>query len=380
MAHMVAAGHWAMGATGFVFVIFGITWAWINYAWCASAFDTDDWAYRLLTMVQMIGVVIFALGLAPFFHSLEGGEHVDNRTMVLGYVVMRAAMLVQWLRAAAQCPESRTTARLYAVTLAIAQVGWVALGVANTSLGIFLGAAGVLSLVEMSGPYLAETRTNGTPWHAHHIAERYSLLVIVTLGEGVVGAVVSLEALLAAQGWELTTAAFVFASMGLTFGMWWIYFVVPFGEILHHRPERGFVFGYGHIVVFGAIAAVGAGLHVMACYLEAHHDPEEFGWVHISQAGAVLAVALPVMLFFTFLIAIWRYLFRSNDRLHTVEFLLTVATLIGAVALAAAHVSLTVCLLVIALAPAIVVVGYEVAGGHEKQAAALEAESSGSHH
>ena len=78
MAHMVAAGHWAMGATGFVFVIFGITWAWINYAWfaSASAFDTDDWAYRLLTMVQMIGVVIFALGLAPFFHSLEGGEHV----------------------------------------------------------------------------------------------------------------------------------------------------------------------------------------------------------------------------------------------------------------------------------------------------------------
>ena len=62
--------------------------------------------------------------------------------------------------------------------------------------------------------------------------------------------------------------------MGLTFGMWWIYFVVPFGEILHHRPDRGFVFGYGHIVVFGAIAAVGAGLHEMAYYLEAHHDPE----------------------------------------------------------------------------------------------------------
>ncbi len=61
------------------------------------------------------------------------------------------------------------------MTLAIAQVGWVALAVANTSLGIFLGAAAVLSLVEMSGPYLAETRTNGTPWHAHHIAERYSL-------------------------------------------------------------------------------------------------------------------------------------------------------------------------------------------------------------
>jgi len=215
---------------------------------------------------------------------------------------------VQWLRAAQQAPQARAMCRWYAVTLAIAQVGWV-------------------------------------------------LLAVV-----------------ASQGWDLTSAAFVFASMGLTFGMWWIYFAVPFGEILHHRRERSFVFGYGHILLFGAIAAVGAGLHIMAYYLEAQHDPEEFGWVHISQTGAVLAVAAPVMLFFIVLIATWRYLFRSNDRLHNVEFVLTIAVLAGAIALAAAHVSLAVCLLVIALAPAIVVVGFELAG-HESQQAALERET-----
>ena len=96
--------------------------------------------------------------------------------------------------------------------------------------------------------------------------------------------------------------------------------------------------------------------------------------MHISQTGAVLAVAAPVMLFFIVLIATWRYLFRSNDRLHNVEFVLTIAVLAGAIALAAAHVSLAACLLVIALAPAIVVVGFELAG-HESQQAALERET-----
>ena len=37
----------------------------------------------------------------------------------------------------------------------------------------------------------------GTPWHAHHIAERYGLLAIIALGEGVVGTVASLAAVVA---------------------------------------------------------------------------------------------------------------------------------------------------------------------------------------
>ena len=44
-----------------------ISWAWINFSWFASAYDTDDWLFRLLTMVQMVGVLILALGLPAMF-------------------------------------------------------------------------------------------------------------------------------------------------------------------------------------------------------------------------------------------------------------------------------------------------------------------------
>lgn len=69
-AHLIAGGHVAAGLRGFAFAMWAIIWAWINYSWFASAFDTDDWLYRVLTMVQMVGVVILALGLPTMFHSM----------------------------------------------------------------------------------------------------------------------------------------------------------------------------------------------------------------------------------------------------------------------------------------------------------------------
>ena len=291
--------------------------------------------------------------------------------MVLGYVVMRVALLAQWLRAASQSPDRRTVCLRYAATIVLSQVGWVALAIVRTSPRLFFGIAFLIIAVEVGGPLVSETRGVGTPWHAHHIAERYSLLAIIALGEGVVGSVVSLEAVTQANGWDLTAAAFVFASMGITFGLWWIYFAVPFGEILHHHRERGFVFGYGHMVLFGAIAAVGAGLHVVAYVIEAHHDPATYSWVTVTGPGAVTAVAVPVIVFLVTLVLIWRYLFRRNSVQHMAELVLTVAALGAAIALGRAHASLAVCLLVIALAPAVVVIGYEVGGGNENQLAAL---------
>ena len=62
-AHMLAEGHVAVGLTAFVFATFAVCWAWINFTWFASAYDTDDWIYRVMTMVQMVGVLILAFGL-----------------------------------------------------------------------------------------------------------------------------------------------------------------------------------------------------------------------------------------------------------------------------------------------------------------------------
>ena len=80
-----------------------------------------------------------------------------------------------------------------------------------------------------------------TPWNAEHIAERYGLLVIITLGEVILGTVASLNAVVHGEaGWSLDAALLAVAGVGLTFGCWWMYFSVPWAEPLVRHRERAF--------------------------------------------------------------------------------------------------------------------------------------------
>jgi low temperature requirement protein LtrA len=107
LAHGVAVGHGASAAVGFCISMVAIVWAWVNYSWFASGFDNDDWLFRLLTMVQMAGVIVLAIGLPSLFAALEQGGVPTDYVMVAGYVVMRVAVIAQWLRVARGNPEYR---------------------------------------------------------------------------------------------------------------------------------------------------------------------------------------------------------------------------------------------------------------------------------
>ena len=363
-AHQLTENHVGAGLAGFAFSTFAVTWAWINFSWFASAYDTDDWVYRVTTMLQMVGVIILALGIPPVYDSIAEGHHVDNRVLVAGYVVMRVAMVFQWLRAARQDPDHRRACLTYAAFITVAQIGWAAVIIVNTSLTVTIALCLGLIGVEFLGPWVAEKFRGGTPWHPHHIAERYSLLAIIALGEGVVGTVASLSAVIAEQGWTVDTALVAIAGTGLTFGMWWVYFVVPAAPLLHADRSKSFVFGYGHIVIFGSIVATGAGLHVAAYYSE------------LNSVDTVLAVAIPVGIYLLSIFALYMYLVATFDAFHILLLAVAAAVLVGAVALAHAGISMAICLLVVMLAPIVVVIGYELVG-HRHAGDALDRALSG---
>jgi low temperature requirement protein LtrA len=363
LAQLVAEGHYGAGTGAFAFAMFAVLWAWINFSWFASAFDTDDWPYRLATMVQMVGVTVLGLGLPQMFHSIDSGHGIDTRIIVAGYVVMRIAMVFLWLRAARQCPPHRAACLAYAKTIVLAQIGWVTMSFLHLSLVPAVLAFVALLLVELAGPYLAETRHGGTPWHAHHMAERYGLLAIIALGEGVIGTVASLSAVVEAQGWTTDAVLVAVAGMGLTFGMWWCYFLLPVGEILHAHRERSFLWGYGMLPVLAAIAATGAGLHVAALFIE--HE------AHIGPVATVLALAIPVAVYLAGFYLMYSGLFADVDAFHALLGALTAVVLAAGPLLAASGVSMAVCLLVVMLAPVVTVVGYEI-HGHRHVAVALE--------
>ncbi|HET8756913.1 MAG TPA: low temperature requirement protein A [Solirubrobacteraceae bacterium] len=356
LAHFVADDHLWAGISGFVFAAFAASWAWISYSWFASGYDTDDWLFRLATMVQMVGVIVVALGLPPMFESIDHGDALDNGVMVAGYVIMRAALVPLWALVARHDPERAPAARTYIAIIAIAQVGWLALAIAELPVGTAFALFLPLIALEMAGPFIAEGRAR-TPWHPHHIAERYGLLVIITLGEVILGTVAALNALVHGDaGWTVDAALLAVAGVGLTFGCWWMYFSMPWVEPLVRRPGRssGFVFGYGHLAIFAPLAAMGAGVHVAAYALA---DEAE-----ISATGVVLSVVIPFAIFALAFYVVYSTLMHTGDPFHVWLLAATAVVLGVAVALAAAGVSVPVCLLVVMLAPVVTVVGYETLG------------------
>jgi low temperature requirement protein LtrA len=364
-AHALAEGHYAAALFGFGFASFSICWAWINFSWFASAYDTDDWLFRVITMVQMIGVLVLAIGLPRMFASIEHGEHLDNSVMVLGYVIMRVAMVFQWLRAARQDPARRRACLTYAIAISIAQLGWAVLIFVDFSLSVTFILICALALTELAGPILAEHKDGGTPWHAHHIAERYSLFAIIALGEGVVGTVATLSAVIEEQGWTTDAALVCIAGTGLTFGMWWVYYLLPSAQILEAHRNRSFVWGYGQIMIVASIVATGAGLHVAAYFIA--------NKTQIGPIATVLSVTIPVGVFLGSIYALYTYLLDRFDPFHAWLLIATVAVAALAVIAALAGADMAVCLVILMLAPAVTIAGYEMLG-HRHQAEALAQE------
>jgi len=289
--HAVTGHHTAEGLVGYAMVFFAIWWAWMNFTWFASAYDTDDLPYRLTVFVQITGALILAGGVPAMFES-----RAPNVAIVGGYVVMRLALVVQWLRAAKADPERRATALRYACGIALVQVAWVAvLFMEPFRRSVFVA----LAAMELLVPAWAE-RAARTPWHPHHIAERYGLLTLIVFGESILSATSAVQAAMAAGERLASLVPIIAGGMLTVYSMWWLYFDRPADDLLVSF-RRAFLWGYGHYVVFAAAAAVGAGLGVAVDAAGAHAS--------IPPLTAGLAVSVPVAVF---IVCLWLLLDRPE--------------------------------------------------------------------
>ncbi|MFE0764475.1 low temperature requirement protein A [Streptomyces smyrnaeus] len=286
--HALAEGHVGDGLVGYVAVFFAIWWAWMNFTWFASAYDTDDVPYRLLTLLQMAGVLVLAAGVPDAF------QDGDFSVVVVGYVLMRLAMIAQWLRAAAEHPGGRAAALRYAAGIAAVQVGWIARLWAP---GVWAPVTFVVLVVaELAVPAWAESLGRRTTWHPGHIAERYGLFTIIVLGEVILASLAAVQSALTDHGLSATVVLIVLGGLLLVFALWWIYFAGNEAELTSLRTAL--VWGYSHYIVFAALAALGAGLEVALDAVE-HH-------AHLTEQSAGLSVAVPVVVVLLLLGALHR--------------------------------------------------------------------------
>ena len=277
--HGIAEGHAVETLVTYTMVFFGVWWAWMGFTWFASAYDTDDIPYRLLVFVQMTGALIVASGVSRVF-AVQ-----DITLTVIGYIVMRIASTIQWLRAAQADPEHRPAALRYAGGTFLCQIAWVTLVFLPKPLLVPLFFT--LVVVELLIPVWAE-RASPTTWHAHHIQERYGLFTLIVLGESILAASIAIQSSIDAGTMDVNVMAVVVGASLLVYGMWWLYFYQPPRHLMTSLWPA-FIWSYGHWLIFAATAAVGAGLGVVIDQMTHHSE--------ISATGATMAVALPTALF-----------------------------------------------------------------------------------
>ncbi|MDI2035911.1 low temperature requirement protein A [Paenarthrobacter nitroguajacolicus] len=294
--HALTESHILDGLIAYAVVFFGIWWSWMNFTWFATSFATDDWLYRLLTFVQMGGVLVFAAGIGPAFS--DGNYTI----LVLSYVVMRVAMVAQWLRASRLAGDSRRATQLYAAGIGIVQLLWLL----QLALPAVLSAAALIVLIvaELAVPIIAERTGGTTPWHPHHITERYGLFTLILLGESLLASGNAIiEALHdnAALGPLISISVLALVT---TAALWWIYFWPP-----HHESISSFGnslrYGYVHYLVFAAAGALSAGVEVQIDVLTEN--------TKLSTIAASFTFTAPVA---AFVMGIWWIALRDNaDRL-----------------------------------------------------------------
>ncbi|MBN9632486.1 MAG: low temperature requirement protein A [Actinobacteria bacterium] len=294
--HALTEAHIADGLAVYAVVFFGIWWAWMNFTWFATSFDTDDWLYRVLTIVQMGGVLVLAAGIEPAF-----AEH-NFTILILSYVVMRIAMVAQWLRASRATGESRRRATLiYAAGITVVQVLWLlqlALPASISWLALI-----VLIAAELAIPIIAE-RIGSTPWHPHHITERYGLFTLILLGESLLA---SANAIIETIHTGEHVPALISVSaltLIVTAALWWIYFWPP-----HYRAISSFAsslrYGYIHYFVFAAAGALSAGVEIQIDAIT--------GNTRLPALAAAFTLSIPIAVF---ILGIWWIALRQNaDRI-----------------------------------------------------------------
>jgi len=289
-------------------VFFAIWWAWMNFTTFASAYDPQDGVYRLTTLVQIAGALVLAAGVPRAF------DRGDFSVITYGYVIMRLAMVGQWLRAAHSDPPGRSTALRYALGVTVMQVAWIA-RLALPDRWLLPGFL-VIAVAELLLPFWAR-RPKPITWHPRHITERFGLFTIIVLGESVLAASLAVQRALDEGQKPGTLLSIAGSSVVIIFAMWWLYFDRPVHHLLT-SPRVALLWGYGQYLIFAAAAALGAGLAVNVDW--------QTGAAHLGQRAVGYATAMPVAVY---LLAVWALHARPyRRRMVNVAYLVTALLLL----------------------------------------------------
>jgi low temperature requirement protein LtrA len=233
-----------------------VWWAWSAFVWAMNAHDPDELPVRGVLFLAMILTFILALSLPSAF-----GE--EATVFALAYTGVRLLHLCLYVAASRRGNARVAAIAGFAATVAISMALLLTGSVLGDPARIWLWVTA--AAIDYAGPaWLTRERLRGIQQVAvSHFAERYSLFIIICLGEsiiaiGVAAADRDLDA-------ELLTA--VALAVLVTVGLWWAYFDHVAGQAqnrlaAHDEPvlAAADAYSYLHLLLVSGIIVAGIGL------------------------------------------------------------------------------------------------------------------------
>ena len=242
-----------------------VWWAWAAFVWAANAQDTGAPTLRLFLLLAM--VLTFVAGLA-LPHAFEDEAPV----FALAYAGVRFLHLALYADASRRGNASWRAIAGFAITVVIGMALLVAGAFAGGTAQIVLWCAAVA--IDYAGPaWLTRERLRGLQRVAvAHFAERYSLFIIICLGESIVAIGVGATE----EEFDAELIAMVGLGLLITVALWWTYFD-RFAAIAeerlrtHHDPvlAAADAYSYLHLVLVAGIIIFAVGVKL------AVHDVRE---------------------------------------------------------------------------------------------------------
>jgi low temperature requirement protein LtrA len=234
-----------------------VQWAWVGQAFYDTRYDPDDTVHHLMTLVATAGAGIIALGVQRAPH----GE-----LLPAGYLVVRGALLLMYLRVAASDRAARKVAAVYGAGYGAGWLLWFG------SLALPEGTRPVLWIValavEMATPWLGRRRLNRHPVHTTHLPERLGQFTIILLGS-TLASLRDAVPLSRPSGRALAAAGIAIL---VPIAIWWIYTTFVTSGLPVRRLGNGQVYGYLHAPAGVAVLFIGWGLgQLVRSVAEGHH-------------------------------------------------------------------------------------------------------------
>ena len=240
-----------------------VWWAWSAYVWAANAQLADSPTLRACLLISSVAIFITGLSIPHAFGS-------EATLFAVSYAVVRLLHLGLYADASRRGNAQWSAIAGFAVTVIIGMALLIAGSFASSWLrtGLWVLAAAI----DYAGPaWLTRERLRGLQHVAvAHFAERYSLFVIICLGESIVA--IGVGALGSSADRALTGELVVAVALGLliTVAMWWTYFegfAATAEERLREQDDPVLAaadgYSYLHLVIVAGIIIFAVGIKVL---------------------------------------------------------------------------------------------------------------------